>query len=86
MKVEFEQKLKELEKIVEKLSSGELSLQESLRSFEKGVKLSRECSKELNQSEKKVQKLIVDAKGEIKTTDFEKNNESESDDEGDDES
>ncbi len=76
MKVEFEQKLKELEKIVETLSSGELSLQESLKSFEKGVKLSRECSKELNQSEKKVQKLIVDAKGEIKTTDFEKNDES----------
>ena len=86
MKVEFEQKLKELEKIVEKLGSGELSLQESLRSFEKGVKLSRECSKELNQSEKKVQKLIVDAKGEIKTTDFEKNDESESDYERDDES
>ena len=82
--MEFEKKLKELEQIVEKLGSGKLSLQESLKSFEKGVKLSRECSKELNQSEKKVQKLMTDSKGEIKTEDFEKN--AEGDDEEDDES
>ena len=73
--MEFEKKLKELEQIVEKLGSGKLSLQESLKSFEKGVKLSRECSKELNQSEKKVQQLITDSKGEIKTVDFEENTE-----------
>lgn len=73
--MEFEKKLKELEQIVEKLGSGKLSLQESLKSFEKGVKLSRECSKELNQSEKKVQQLITDSKGEIKTIDFEENTE-----------
>ena len=77
--MDFEQKLKELEKIVEKLNSGELSLQESLKSFEKGVKLSRECSSELNRSEQKVQKLIVDAKGEIQTTDFEKDDDEEND-------
>ena len=82
--MEFEKKLKELEQIVEKLGSGKLSLQESLKSFEKGVKLSRECSKELNQSEKKVQKLMTDSKGEVKTVDFEKN--IEGDDEEDDES
>ena len=82
--MEFEKKLKELEQIVEKLGSGKLSLQESLKSFEKGVKLSRECSKELNQSEKKVQQLITDSKGEIKTVDFEKD--VEGDDEEDDES
>ena len=82
--MEFEKKLKELEQIVEKLGSGKLSLQESLKSFEKGVKLSRECSKELNQSEKKVQQLITDSKGEIKTVDFEKD--AAGDDEEDDES
>ena len=69
--MEFEKKLKTLETVVEDLSKGELSLQESLKAFEKGIKLSRECSKELEESEKKVQKLIKTAAGEIKTEDFE---------------
>ena len=73
----FEKKLKQLEKIVEKLGSGELSLQESLKSFEQGIKLSRECSKELDQSEQKVKKLIQDNKGRLKTVDFESVNDNE---------
>ena len=69
--MDFEKKLEELESIVEKLGSGELSLEESLKLFEKGVKLSRQCSEQLSQSEKKVQELIdINSKGLAETKDF----------------
>jgi exodeoxyribonuclease VII small subunit len=47
------------------MESGELSLDDSLKLFEEGVKLSRDCNKELAEAEQKVQKLVgVDASGE----------------------
>ena len=68
----FEKKLKNLEEIVAKMESGDLSLDDSLKSFEKGVSLARECHKELDAAEKKVQQLVsVDAKGNVETKDFE---------------
>ena len=70
--MEFENKIKELENIVEKLSSGELSLEDSLKFFEKGIKISAECSKQLEKSEEKVQKLIsINEQGKALTEDFE---------------
>ena len=70
--MEFEKNIKELEDIVEKLGSGELSLQESLKYFEKGIRLSRKCSEQLNKSEEKVQQLIdFTPEGEVRTKDFE---------------
>ena len=48
----------ELEEIVEQLESGELTLDNSLQQFEKGVKLSRECQSALTEAEQKVQILI----------------------------
>ena len=48
----------ELEKIVAELESGDLSLDKSLRQFEKGVRLSRECQAVLNEAEQKVQLLM----------------------------
>lgn len=70
--MEFEKKIKELENIVEKLGSGELSLEDSLKFFEKGIRLSRECSKQLNKSEEKVQRLIdINPEGKAITEDFE---------------
>lgn len=70
--MEFEKKIKELEEIVEKLGSGELSLQDSLKFFEKGVRISRECTKQLDKSEEKVQQLInVSTDGEAITKDME---------------
>lgn len=69
--MEFEKKLQDLEKIVDKMESGELSLDDSLKSFEKGVKLSRECHEELEKAEIKVKKLLdVDSQGHAKTEDF----------------
>jgi len=53
----FEHSIAELEKLVDALESDELSLDESLKVFEKGVKLSRACQKILDQAELKIQKL-----------------------------
>ena len=70
--MDFEKKIKDLESIVEKLGSGDLSLQDSLKFFEKGVRLSRECSEQLNKSEEKVQQLIdINSEGTLSTKDFE---------------
>jgi len=66
----FEKALAELEKIVEKLEEGGLSLNESLALFEKGVKLSRYLREELQKAEKKVEILLKDEKGEMKTEPF----------------
>lgn len=54
----FEESIKELEKIVESLEKGDCGLSESLDLFEKGIKLSKECSDMLDKAEKKVSVLI----------------------------
>ena len=55
---QFEKSLAELDKIVEKMETGELSLEDSLAAFEKGIKLTRECQKALTDAEQKVNQLI----------------------------
>ena len=65
--INFEKALEELEAIVEDLESGDLSLENSLKSFEKGIKLARQCHEKLSQAELQVQKLIEED-GELKTT------------------
>jgi exodeoxyribonuclease VII small subunit len=55
---DFEQSLAELENIVEKLEQGELSLDESLQHFERGVQLTRICQSALKQAEQKVEILM----------------------------
>jgi exodeoxyribonuclease VII small subunit len=55
------------------MENGELSLDESLKLFEEGVKLSRDCNNELTEAEQKVKKLVgVDADGEPVLEDFKK--------------
>lgn len=66
----FEKALAELEKIVEKLEEGKISLNESLAFFEKGVKLARYLRQELDKAEKKIEILLKDEKGEVKTEPF----------------
>ena len=69
--MEFEKKLERLEKIVNQMESGDLNLEESLKSFEEGVRISRECHKELDEAEQKVQLLLnVSADGTPTTKDF----------------
>jgi len=60
----FEQALEALEKIVERLEKGELTLEESLTLYEEGIRLSRLCHGKLEEAEGKIEMLIKDAKGE----------------------
>jgi len=64
-KFKFEQAVSDLEQIVERLDSGELSLEQMLKEFETGVKMVRECKKFLEQAQKKVETLISE-QGELK--------------------
>ncbi len=61
---DFEAALAELEQIVERLEQGELSLEESLRQFERGVELTRSCQKALRQAEQKISILSRGPDGE----------------------
>ncbi|NCG26914.1 MAG: exodeoxyribonuclease VII small subunit [Verrucomicrobiales bacterium] len=56
----IESKLQELENLLEELESGELDLDDALKKFEKGIKLSRECQKTLESAELKIQVLMDD--------------------------
>lgn len=59
----FESSLGKLEKIVTQLEDGEMSLEESLKLFEDGVKLSRECQQQLDQAERRIEVLLKDKNG-----------------------
>ena len=54
----FEVSLQKLKKIIEKLEDGDISLEESVKSFEEGIGLVKECQKQLSQAELKVKKLL----------------------------
>ena len=56
--MEFEKNLKALETLMEKMSDEKLSLNEALKTFEKGMQLIKKCREDLNQTEQKVEKLI----------------------------
>ena len=55
---DFEKSLEELEQLVEKMEDGDLSLEESLKHFERGISLTRACQKALSEAEQKVQMLL----------------------------
>ena len=57
-KINFEDSLRDLENIVKQLEQGDLSLEDSLKAFESGVKLSRECNQQLEQAEQKINLLV----------------------------
>jgi len=56
---DFEAALKELEKLVEKMESGEQNLEQSLASFQRGIELTRACQKGLKDAEQRVEKLLA---------------------------
>ncbi len=67
----FEKRISRMEDIVQKMESGELALEDSLKLFEEGVRLSRECQKELESAELKVQTLLgADENGKAVVGDF----------------
>ena len=57
--IHFEQSISELEEIVKQLEKGELSLDDSLKQFEKGIHLARCCQEVLNQAEQKIELLTA---------------------------
>ncbi len=67
----FEKAMTELEGIVRQLESNDLTLDDSLKAFEKGVTLTRECETYLTEAKGKVEKLVRDADGVEKTEAFE---------------
>jgi exodeoxyribonuclease VII small subunit len=66
----FEESLKKLETIVEKLEEGDLALEESIKLFEEGVSLSAACKQELDAAEGKVQMLVKQRDGSVKAEPF----------------
>lgn len=69
--LKFEKALERLEKIVEELESGNIPLEEALKRYEEGVKLSRTCSEKLTQAEKKIEVLTKSLNGTLKREPFE---------------
>lgn len=57
-KEKFEEALGKLEDIVKKMESGDMSLEESLKAFEEGIKLARLCSRKLDEAERRVEILL----------------------------
>jgi len=65
VEVKFEEALKKLEKIVEDLERGDLSLDEALKKYQEGIELSRVCSQRLENAKKKIDVLVKTKKGEF---------------------
>ena len=65
--IKFEKAMQRLEQIVEDIEKGELDIDKSLEIFEEGIKMSRVCSKKLNEAEAKIEKLTKNQKGELAT-------------------
>jgi len=70
----FEESLNELERIVKQLENGDLPLEESLKLFEEGVKLSRSCRERLTLAEKRIEVLMKDNNGDIRIDNLELDN------------
>ena len=69
-KEKFEDALNRLEKIVSKLEEGDIPLEESLKFFEEGIRLSRFCNQKLDEAERKVEILLKDKNGVLKPQPF----------------
>ncbi len=54
----FEDALGQLEKLVDSMEQGDMSLEDSLKAFEAGIKLTRQCQKSLDEAEQKVKILL----------------------------
>lgn len=75
--IKFEKALERLEKIVEELEAGNIPLEDALKKYEEGVKLSRICSEKLSQAEKKIEILTKTLNGSVKREKFEPADEAE---------
>jgi len=69
-KPDFEASLKELEEIVEQLETSDLALDETLAKYEKGIKIYKQCYQILEKAEKKINILLKNPTGDIRTEEF----------------
>ena len=65
--IKFEDALQRLERIVDQLEAGHLALEDSLKVFEEGVGLARQCARYLDEAEKRIELLTRDESGALKT-------------------
>ena len=68
-KEKFEEALEKLEEIVRRMEAGEMTLEESLKAFEEGIKLSRFCAKKLDEADRRVE-VLLRQEGELITQPF----------------
>jgi len=66
----FEDDLRKLETVVEKLERGDLTLEDSVKLFEQGIKLSGACKQELDKAEGRIQVLVQGKRGAMQTADL----------------
>lgn len=69
----FEQALKELEELVGRMEQGDLSLEESLKAFERGIELTRNCQQALQEAEQKVE-ILINKSDQARAVPFEEDN------------
>ena len=70
----FEQAMKQLEKIVQDLESGDMPLEKSIKTFEEGIQLSKFCSEKLDETEKRITILMQNSDGKVSETPFSSKN------------
>jgi exodeoxyribonuclease VII small subunit len=69
-KPDYETSLKEHEEIVEQLETSDLALDETLAKYEKGIKIYKQCYQILEKAEKKINILLKNSTGDIRTEEF----------------
>ena len=67
--IDFEEAINELEGLVERMEHGELGLEESLKAFERGIELTRQCQKALDEAEQKVE-ILTQKGGKLEAEEF----------------
>ncbi len=78
--ISFEKALEKLEKVVEELEAGDLSLDDSLKKYEEGIKLARACQQKLDKAKQRIEELEKDASGKFKKKTFQEKREKTQDD------
>lgn len=69
--MKFEEAMKKLEEIVERLENGNMPLDEAVEIFEEGIQLSKYCSKKLDEVERRITVILQDSNGKITEEDLE---------------
>jgi len=68
--ISFEEYLRKLENIVQKLEEGELTLDESVKTYEEGMNITKICLEKLNKTKKKIEKLVTEGEDKYSTRPF----------------